>query len=184
MRTLAFAALTAGLVMTGAPVAHAEHIVGECDYRSNVLFGAVADPAGGIIEVDCWLQVNGVKDPSSHLDVDGTGMAADAWLVAEPGGSGDVLEVCTEVVQPSPGHTECVAPDRTTPPVVDEIIDVLNEIMDLLNDAPGLGSLVDSLSCDVLRALSPGVPGVIDIDPTGDTYVAGEFVWDCPPYEV
>jgi hypothetical protein len=43
------------------------------------------------------------------------------------------------------------------------------------------GALDDRL-CPLLASLSPGVPGVVDVDPTGDTYVGGELVWDCPPY--
>jgi hypothetical protein len=42
----------------------------------------------------------------------------------------------------------------------------------------------DEVLCPILRTLSPGVPGVVDIDPTGDTYIGGSFIWDCPPYEV
>jgi hypothetical protein len=43
--------------------------------------------------------------------------------------------------------------------------------------------LLDETVCSQLAALAPGVPGVVDIDPTGDTYVEGEFIWDCTPYE-
>jgi hypothetical protein len=41
---------------------------------------------------------------------------------------------------------------------------------------------LDGTVCPRLAALAPGVPGVIDIDPTGDTSVAGAPFWDCPPY--
>lgn len=41
---------------------------------------------------------------------------------------------------------------------------------------------VDDTVCPELASLSPGIPGVVDIDPTGDTYAGGQFVWDCPPY--
>jgi hypothetical protein len=36
--------------------------------------------------------------------------------------------------------------------------------------------------CGALASRAPGIPGVVDIDPAGDTYVAGELVWDCSPY--
>jgi hypothetical protein len=43
----------------------------------------------------------------------------------------------------------------------------------------------DYLVCDYLAALSPGLPGgVVDIRPDGDVYIAGEAIWDCPPYQV
>lgn len=41
---------------------------------------------------------------------------------------------------------------------------------------------LDGTLCPRLAALAPGVPGVVDIDPTGDTSVAGSVLWDCPPY--
>jgi hypothetical protein len=40
----------------------------------------------------------------------------------------------------------------------------------------------DPTTCPILASLSPGVPGVVDIDSTGDVSVLGEWVWDCPPY--
>lgn len=45
-----------------------------------------------------------------------------------------------------------------------------------------LVEVADVTLCPVLASWSPGVPGVVDIDPTGDVYVAGVWVWDCPPY--
>lgn len=42
---------------------------------------------------------------------------------------------------------------------------------------------VDPVVCPLLAARSPGVPGLVDIDTTGDTYIFGERFWDCPPYE-
>ena len=42
--------------------------------------------------------------------------------------------------------------------------------------------VVDAAVCEVLVDLAPGTDPVY-IDPTGDTYVNGELVWDCPPYE-
>lgn len=36
--------------------------------------------------------------------------------------------------------------------------------------------------CAAFVALAPGIPGTVDIEPDGDLYVAGEWIWDCPPY--
>lgn len=44
-------------------------------------------------------------------------------------------------------------------------------------------SLADPAICVALSASAPGVPDVIDIDPTGDTSIGGEVFWDCPPYD-
>jgi hypothetical protein len=40
----------------------------------------------------------------------------------------------------------------------------------------------DAAVCPYLAALAPGEPGVVDIRPDGDLYVAGQSIWDCPPY--
>ena len=40
---------------------------------------------------------------------------------------------------------------------------------------------IDPLICPILAGL-PSVPGVVDIGADGDLYVAGIFIWDCPPY--
>ena len=42
--------------------------------------------------------------------------------------------------------------------------------------------IIHPLGCPVLASLRGGVPGVIDIDNQGDVAVAGEPVWNCPPY--
>jgi hypothetical protein len=42
---------------------------------------------------------------------------------------------------------------------------------------------VDPVVCGYLQALYPGVPPAVVIEPSGDLYVNGEFVWDCPPYQ-
>lgn len=42
--------------------------------------------------------------------------------------------------------------------------------------------MLDAVVCAALLAARPGVGGVLDIRPDGDAYVAGEWVWDCPPY--
>jgi hypothetical protein len=60
---------------------------------------------------------------------------------------------------------------------------VVDHVAPLLDEAgPIYPDVVDATVCPLLASRSPGVPGVVDIDPTGDTYVAGQFVWDCPPY--
>jgi hypothetical protein len=40
----------------------------------------------------------------------------------------------------------------------------------------------DPTLCPLLAGASPGVPGTVDVDPTGDTAVGGQPFWDCPPY--
>ena len=51
----------------------------------------------------------------------------------------------------------------------------------LLGPGPLLAE-ADEEGCPLFASLAPGVPGVVDVTPEGDVYVAGEFFWDCPPY--
>lgn len=52
---------------------------------------------------------------------------------------------------------------------------------DSLDTSAGVGQELDVVVCPVLVALRPGV-GPVVITATGDLYIAGTFVWDCPPY--
>jgi hypothetical protein len=45
----------------------------------------------------------------------------------------------------------------------------------------GVLAIADPVVCAQLGALAPGT-GPVVIDETGDTYVAGELFWDCPPF--
>lgn len=53
-----------------------------------------------------------------------------------------------------------------------------------LGPEPGPEPWPDPLVCPVFVGLPPGVPGVIEVRADGDVYVAGTFLWDCPPYEI
>jgi hypothetical protein len=95
------------------------------------------------------------------------------------------LELCTTVDYTSnddPSVTECglaETPFETVDRLVQEVFDA---VFGTVN--PLLSAYVDPVLCPRLAALAPGVPGVVDIDPTGDTTVSGYgLVWDCPPYE-
>ena len=48
--------------------------------------------------------------------------------------------------------------------------------------SPTAAEAQDPLLCPVLASLSPGVPGVVDINAEGDVSLAGVPFWDCPPY--
>lgn len=44
-----------------------------------------------------------------------------------------------------------------------------------------VGGVADGVVCALLPAV-PAEPGVVDVAPDGDLYVAGQWTWDCPPY--
>jgi hypothetical protein len=47
----------------------------------------------------------------------------------------------------------------------------------------GWENCTDYTTCGYLALLAPGLPGgVVDIRPDGDVYLAGGWIWDCPPY--
>ena len=55
-------------------------------------------------------------------------------------------------------------------------------VADRTGVTPGLvWDVVDPVVCAVLKAYAPGTYPV-EIRSDGDVYVAGELVWDCPPY--
>lgn len=56
------------------------------------------------------------------------------------------------------------------------------EVFDLLDTVTQLSGLADGTICPALAGLAPGTDAVT-IDATGDTYVAGQLLWDCPPYQ-
>ncbi len=85
----------------------------------------------------------------------------------------DGREVCAHIDWDD-GHApfeEC----RPAPPgsVFDPVVDQLNHTV---------FDPIDPTLCAVLVSQAPGIPGLVDIDPTGDTAVADVPVWDCPPY--
>ena len=65
--------------------------------------------------------------------------------------------------------------------------DVQDELRPVVTD-PAVGCVAghvercDEILCPHLAAQAPGHPPVLDIRPDGDVHVAGEWVWDCPPY--
>jgi hypothetical protein len=56
-------------------------------------------------------------------------------------------------------------------------------LLPLLNATARADDPTGPLVCPILRSLAPGsVPGVVEIDSTGDVTIDGVPFWDCPPY--
>jgi hypothetical protein len=74
----------------------------------------------------------------------------------------------------------------TLPPEVSGL--VTPYLLPVLRDPLGRCATAHIAACDYvvcpLFTQLPDVPGVLDVRPDGDLYVADQFVWDCPPYEV
>lgn len=75
------------------------------------------------------------------------------------------------------GAPKCLARSYECDPTLALVLDVLDYAQDVTGVTPPAAP-----ECDVLAALAPGVPGVVDVTPEGDVYVAGEWFWDCPPH--
>lgn len=179
MKKLVMLAVATTMSLLGAPAAHADHVVGECEMRAisivaapfdGVITGTFTHSGGGNVDVTCWLQVNGVPQPGTYLRIEGTASASNVRDIHYVANEGDIVEICEDVA--GHGGPECFEVSTTVlPPQV--VYDVVNDLL----------AVSDLMVCELLAALAPGVPGVLDIDSTGDIHLAGEFIWDCPPYE-
>lgn len=77
----------------------------------------------------------------------------------------------------------------TTPAHADPAQEVIDLVQDLREEADswcGFDLCIPpdtGLNCPILASLSPGVPGVVDIDSDGDVVVNGWGIYSCPPYD-
>jgi hypothetical protein len=177
IRTMLLVPAVTGLLVVNAPAAHAALVAGGCRL---VPAGAAGPAAVGYALFDdqgthtlrCYVTVDGTERAGTPT-ASGTGLVvlsspiaydAESWRSA----------LCTEV----DGVTVLCA-DR--PDAVQNTVDAIGALCDV--DLCLYPPWLDATLCPILSSLSPGVPGVVDIDPEGDTSVAGVGqVWDCPPY--
>lgn len=175
-------ALAAGLLAVGAPAASAHdnsQVTSACALHQSFNFvnggfsyyltGAAVTPEVGGGTFWCEIRVDGDTVASSvhnHGElVFGSAGPLRGWASTLEATD---LEVCARIDwddEDTP-FEECV-------PGGDVLTTVNEEVL----------KPTDLLTCSVLIALAPGVPGVVDIDPTGDTVVLGIPFWDCPPYQ-
>lgn len=154
--------------------------VGEID-GGPIVIADGDDPRAGRIR--CSIQVNGT---GRHSDPD----AASAISVTTPGvvvlppttveylaDAADFVTVCTQVEIEGAGtfYWDDIAGEWSTSPEV--------TCWSLGPEPPIDPVQVDALVCPLLAALAIDAGPVLRIEPEGDLYVAGVFVWDCPPYD-
>lgn len=123
----------------------------------------------GNVDVHCIVKVNGsvVQDVS---DGQTTGVDTAAGQVTFTASDTDTVELCVGL---GGGHGGSVCASVTRRPVPSQAVEDV---------VFGLTHVADSILCPVLRSLSPGVPGLVDVTFEGDVYVLGAPVHDCPPY--
>jgi len=181
-RALAVAALAVGAIALNAPVAHAAPLYANCfmndegltgDNHTAAVLGIVATADAPKVSVRCSIRVDGTEVAS--LDSGWmTRVAVTAGTLGYVATDDQHVEICTEWVESSgPSGSFCRDAGPTEIPP--------QEVIDLIRDVT---SIPDALVCPVLISLAPGIPGVVDIDATGDTDLLGVDFWDCPPYEV
>ena len=178
--------LAAGLLAAGAPAASAHdnsQVTSACVIHQSFNFvvggfsyyltGAAATPEAGGGTFWCEIRVDG-DTVASSVHTHGEHMFASAGPARSWASELDLadLEVCTRIDWDD-NHT----PLEECAPAAD----VLTTANNFLNET--ILKPTDVLTCAVLGLLAPGVPGVVDIDPTGDMAVLGIPFWDCPPYQ-
>jgi hypothetical protein len=142
--------------------------------------GDPAVPTGDPISVDCELRINGISQ-GVVLHAEGPGVAAGADDLTYTSVEGDVVSMCTNVTITHADHTHesSVCVDATRTQIVPQpVIDAINLVLDFIADNT---IVVDMIVCPILAGL-PDVPGVLEWDDGGDTYLLGELFLDCYPY--
>jgi hypothetical protein len=186
MRKTALAALATGALALGihvppASAAGTSDFAGGCFVVSGLggqaqLVGAVVTYSGVVFDnpvvadVTCSIVVNGATTSTVSFVAAPVGLTVGGIAYAAAPGSN--VEVCTTVDYTSNNDYT----DSRCVPLVDATPDGLLDTVEDLTQA------ADPTLCPILASESPGVPGIVDIDPTGDTYLLGDFFWDCPPY--
>jgi hypothetical protein len=133
--------------------------------------------------VECWINVNGIKQNSTDLTASGTGVQAGQRVASFNAFDTDAVALCTKVTfalgDGTPGWTDCPAlTEFQIPPQA--IIDLLTSVQ---------FEFVNPIVCPVLASLAPlNVANVLLVQPGGDVYLSrplgGGYYWvyDCPPY--
>jgi hypothetical protein len=150
-------------------------VTGGTDTFTGVAYGFVATTNPESVTIRCTIRVDGAEVASTPTG-SGSTVAVTAGQVTYTANEAQSVELCIEWN----GGEACA--DTTTQQVPPEEFWVLvNEVFQLVGEP---WAAVDLLACPLIAALAPGIPGLVDITPEGDVHVAGELVYDCPPYEV
>jgi hypothetical protein len=133
----------------------------------------------------CELSVNGEPRQSWTGQVAGPAGLLAPTPVEITAADNDVIDLCTvldtrDATGAAASETYCRSGASRCPPEgycgYDWVFDL---VFGVLNDA---FAVVDPPVCAVLAGLAPLDAGPLRIEPGGDTYVAGELFYDCPPY--
>ena len=193
MRTLALVALGAALLAPPAQAHPVYHSLGSCGWLAvsdggtdenttwsgEVDLRVVATDANRVYapvptSVECRLTIAGQGTQTVLAASSPIGIAAGATTLSFKAHPDAFVYMCTVVTVAGETHLKgsgdvCGEGDPGLPQDVSETIDLVF-------------ATVDPVVCAALVAAAPGIPGVVSIEPGGDVYVAGEWIWDCAPY--
>jgi hypothetical protein len=191
LKKITLAATAVAMLALGAPMAHAAVVRSGCGFDSlataqdatggqntynGAAYGYAVFDDQGTHTLRCYITVNGTEAASS-IPNSGTGFVVTAGPVTFFAEDGALVEECTEI----DGATVSCGESTNTQIPPQEVLDALSGVFDAIDNAEI--TLIDPIVCPILASLSPGVPGVVDITPEGDTTIVGVGpFWDCPPY--
>jgi hypothetical protein len=208
LKKLMLAGVAVGMMALNAPIAHAAVVRSGCgfdaiaqetatggqDTFTGGAYGYALFDDQGTHTLRCYVTVDGVEQATTPTG-SGVGFVTAQGQVTYNAAEGATVDECTEI----DGVTiECGTADTSQIPP-QEVIDLIDQVFDVLITvaetvdgvlAPVYAALdgverdvIDPLVCPLLASAAPGIPGVVDITPEGDTTLAvvGPF-WDCPPY--
>jgi hypothetical protein len=181
---LLLAPVLALLLVVNGQVAHAALVRSACGMVAagpdevqapfeGIVYGYAVFDHDGAHTLRCYIKVG-------SWEVESTPVGAGAEVVVTAGNvlysraEGFPVWICTEIDGVTRSCNEVV--DSYAPQAVHDVADSVSGIL------PPVVAAAHSVLCPVLGALAPGVPGVVDIDPSGDTSVLGGYLVDCAPY--
>jgi hypothetical protein len=195
LKKLMLAGLAVGMTALNAPVAHAAVVRAECGFDAAAQATVTGGGAQATFTGAAWCVVT-FDDGNGHtvrgyITVDGVEQASTptasgsvvviaAGQVTYNAPEGSTVDLCTEI----DGVTVSCGPadEQQIPPQA--VIDLLDTVFATLDSVLiPIEEQLDPTICTLLKAAAPGIPGVVDITPEGDTTVVGVGpFWDCPPY--
>lgn len=154
------------------------------DTWTGVVYGFVVAPEEDV-SIRCYLTVDGVPVPGGSTGtMTGSTATVTATTVSYLAANPKAVQVCTEWTAGSEGGTRCASSPNagvTVPPETQPLVDAF---YDVWYSFWSVADVADLMECPILATLTPGVPGIVDIDNQGDVVVLGNWLWDCPPYGV
>jgi hypothetical protein len=192
LKKLMLAGVAVGMMALNAPIAHAAVVRSGCGFNSvsqatvtgettftGAAYGYAAFDDQGTHTLRCYITVDGSEQATTPTVSGSTFVHVEAE-VTYSAAEGAHVEECTEI----DGSTvSCGTADETQVPP-QEVLDALDTVFALLDSILiPIEESLDPTICSVLKLAAPGIPGVIDITPEGDTTIIGlGAFWDCPPY--